>query len=125
TRYSCGYKMFTVAETERGTLGWNRCRWEGEMPQIIVTADKLDEDAEAPIMFRERVSVSDFESEHFAAQLVERLGWAVGDADELNCRSRLNAEQRRARQRVIDAAQREMARNQRARRSANVVTTAS
>lgn len=95
------------------------------MPQIIVIADKQTEDAEAPIMFRERVSVSDFESEHFAAQLVERLGWAVGDADELNRRSRLKAEQRRARQRVIDAAQREMARTQRARRSASVVTTAS
>ena len=95
------------------------------MPQIIVTADKLTEDGEPPIMLRERVSVSDFESEHFAAQLVERLGCAVGDADELNRRSRLKAEQRRARQRVIDAAQREMARNQRARRSASVVTTAS
>lgn len=95
------------------------------MPQIIVTADKLAGDAEPPIVFRERVSVSDFESEHFAAQLVERLGWAVGDADEVNSRSRLKAEQRRARQRVIDAAQREMARNQRARRSASVVTTAS
>jgi hypothetical protein len=95
------------------------------MPQIIVTADKLAEDGEPPIMFRERVSVSDLESEHFAAQLVERLGWAVGDADELNRGSRIKAEQRRARQRVIDAAQREMARNQRARRSASVVTTAS
>jgi hypothetical protein len=95
------------------------------MPQIIVTADKLAEDGEPPIMFRERVSVSDFESEHFAAQLVERLGWAVGDADDVNTRSRLKADQRRARQRVIDAAQREMARNQRARPSASVVTTAS
>ncbi|MGH2891687.1 MAG: hypothetical protein ACRDPM_00260 [Solirubrobacteraceae bacterium] len=95
------------------------------MPQIIVTADNLAEDGESPIMFRERVSVSDFESEHFAAQLMERLGWAVGDADEVNRRSRLKAEQRRARQRVIDAAQREIARNQRPRRSASVVTTAS
>lgn len=95
------------------------------MPQIIVTADRLSEDVEPPILFRERVSVSDFESDHFAAQLVERLGWAVGDADEVNRRSRLKAEQRRTRQRVIDAAQREMNRGQRARRSASVVTTAS
>ena len=95
------------------------------MPQIIVTADALADDAEPPIMFRERVSVSDFESDHFAAQLVERLGWAVGDADEVNRRSRLKGDQRRARQRVIDAAQREMARNQRVRSSASVVTTAS
>ena len=95
------------------------------MPQIIVTADNLDEGGEPPVMFRERVSLSDFESEHFAAQLVERLGWAVGDADELNRGSRLHADRRRARQRVIDATQREMTRNQRARRSASVVTTAS
>jgi hypothetical protein len=95
------------------------------MPQIIVTADALADDAEPPIMFRERVSVSDFESEHFATQLVERLGWAVGDADDVNQRSRLKADQRRARERVIDAAQREMSRNQRARSSASVVTTAS
>jgi hypothetical protein len=33
-------------------------------------------------MLRERVNVADFESDHFAAQLVERLGWAVGDAHE-------------------------------------------
>jgi hypothetical protein len=35
------------------------------------------------VTLRERVSVADFESEHFAAQLVERLGWAVGDAHEV------------------------------------------
>jgi hypothetical protein len=95
------------------------------MPQIIVTADKLADDTDPPVMFRERVSVRDFESEHFGAQLVERLGWAVGDADEVNRRSRSEGAQRRARQRVIDAAQREMARTQRPRRSARVVTTAS
>jgi hypothetical protein len=95
------------------------------MPQIMVTADKLAEEGEPPIVFQERVSVSDLESEHFAAQLVERLRWAAGDAEEANRRSRHTAEQRRARERVIDATQREMARNQRARRSANVVTTAS
>jgi hypothetical protein len=34
-------------------------------------------------MLRERVSVSDFESHHFAKHLVERLGWAVNDAHEV------------------------------------------
>jgi hypothetical protein len=29
------------------------------------------------------VSVADFESDHFAVQLVERLGWAVGDASKV------------------------------------------
>lgn len=52
------------------------------MPRIIVTADGSARGGEQePIMFTERVSVSDFESKHFQAQLVERLGWAVGDAD--------------------------------------------
>lgn len=79
------------------------------MPQIIVTADSLDDQGGTPVMFRERVSVSDFESRHFANQLVERIGWAVGDADELNRRSTVQAERRRARQRMVDAAQRELA----------------
>jgi hypothetical protein len=53
------------------------------MPQIIVTADRPDGSEDAPIMLRERVNIQDFESGHFAAQLVERIGWAVGDADEV------------------------------------------
>ncbi len=53
------------------------------MPQIIVTADASSDREDRPIMLRERINVSDFESDHFAAQLVERLGWAVSDADAL------------------------------------------
>ncbi len=52
------------------------------MPQIIVTADRSSDRGEGPVMWRERVSVSDFESDHFAKHLVERLGWAVSDAHE-------------------------------------------
>jgi hypothetical protein len=50
------------------------------MPQIIVTADNP---ADPTVLLRERVSVSDFESRHFSDHLVERLGWAVEDADEV------------------------------------------
>ena len=53
------------------------------MPQIIVIADHGAAFGEGAVMFRERVNVADFESDHFAMQLVERLGWAVGDADEV------------------------------------------
>jgi hypothetical protein len=53
------------------------------MPQIIVTADRADDRGEAAVMLRERVNVTDFESDHFAAQLVERVGWAVSDAAEV------------------------------------------
>ena len=53
------------------------------MPQIIVTADRAsDRNAEA-VLLRERVSLTDFESDHFQAQLVERIGWAVNDADKV------------------------------------------
>jgi hypothetical protein len=50
------------------------------MPQIIVVADSRAERFDQAVMFTERVSVHDFESRHFQTQLVERLGWAVGDA---------------------------------------------
>jgi hypothetical protein len=52
------------------------------MPQIIVTSDRGAAFGEGAVTLRERVNVADFESEHFASQLMERLGWAVGDADE-------------------------------------------
>lgn len=70
------------------------------MPQIIVTADGMDDVA---VTLRERINVDDFDSERFAANLVERLGWAVLDAAQ--------AER-------IDAGEHQ-------RRSASVVTTAS
>ena len=52
------------------------------MPQIIVTADRGAAFGDGAVTFRERVTVADFESDHFGRQLVERLGWAVGDAYE-------------------------------------------
>ena len=53
------------------------------MPQIIVTADHGTARTDPSVLMRERVNVRDFESEHFASQLVERVGWAVSDADEV------------------------------------------
>jgi hypothetical protein len=81
------------------------------MPQIIVKADRTDDREEGAVMLRERVNITDFESEHFAAQLVERLGWAVGDAHEAE-QSKKPAEH--GDQKVRDY-----------RSSASVVTTAS
>jgi hypothetical protein len=52
------------------------------MPQILVTADRPD-DPGAAVLLRERISMLDLESEHFSARLLERLGWALVDADEL------------------------------------------
>jgi hypothetical protein len=55
---------------------------ERDMPQIIVAADRGAAFGEGAVTFRETVNVADFESQHFATQLVERLGWAVEDADQ-------------------------------------------
>jgi hypothetical protein len=53
------------------------------MPQIIVTAKPAELQGEEAVMLREQVSISDFESQHFANQLVERIGWAVSDANDV------------------------------------------
>ena len=53
------------------------------MPQIIVAADQAHDPDPDGVMLRERVNVADFESERFAANLIERLGWAVIDATEV------------------------------------------
>lgn len=51
------------------------------MPQILVIADSSQSEGE--VVYRERVARSSLESEHFAGQLMERVGWAVNDADEM------------------------------------------
>jgi hypothetical protein len=72
--------MFTRPEASGVTLAAEPKGKTGQMPQIIVTAERPGGSGEEPVMFRERVNIEDFESGHFAAQLVERIGWAVGDA---------------------------------------------
>jgi hypothetical protein len=74
--------MFTAAEAAEPTMASERREGES-MPQIIVTADRGSSLGEGVVTLRERVSVEDFESRHFADRLVERIGWAVGDAHEV------------------------------------------
>ena len=58
--------------------------WKGEvMPQILIEADRRADGDSNTIVYRERINLSDLESDHFSGQLVERVGWAVLDADEL------------------------------------------
>lgn len=52
------------------------------MPHIIVTAQPARDGEGSTVTLRERVNISDFESDKFGANLVERLGWAVMDAAE-------------------------------------------
>ena len=51
------------------------------MPRIIVMSDpsNVREDA---ITLDERVTSADLTSDHHSAQLIERVGWAVHDADD-------------------------------------------
>ena len=55
------------------------------MPQIVITTDDAAADP-GRVLLKERVAPSDLESDHFSAQLVERVGWAVVDADALEQR---------------------------------------
>jgi len=52
------------------------------MPQILVVTDTPEEVA-STVVYREKIALSDLESDHFSGQLVERVGWAVLDADQL------------------------------------------
>lgn len=52
------------------------------MPQILVVTDSAEASA-STVVYRERISTADLRSDHFSGQLVERVGWAVGDASDL------------------------------------------
>ncbi len=52
------------------------------MPQILVVTDTQKDTADS-VVYRERIVPSDLESDHFSGQLVERVGWAVLDAEEI------------------------------------------
>jgi hypothetical protein len=51
------------------------------MPHILITSDAVQESSEQ-VLLRERVTASDLSSGHFAEQLIERVGWALLDAEE-------------------------------------------
>jgi hypothetical protein len=104
------------------------------MPQIIVVADTQGESGAAQVMFRERVTRRDFESGHFGTQLVERLGWAVGDAhavDHVHQAKRIESAAAAAKPSAVEPSDDPAASDECVsaetpqRRSARVVTTAS
>jgi hypothetical protein len=61
------------------------------MPEIIVAVG-AGEEPRGAVLLRERISPADLESDHFAAQLLERLAWAVGDAQAAEQASRSECE---------------------------------
>jgi hypothetical protein len=55
------------------------------MPQILVVAEAADGDVPETLL-TERVAPDLLESEHYAAQLLERVRWAVEDAADIEHR---------------------------------------
>jgi hypothetical protein len=51
------------------------------MPRIIVTTDSSQKIDDGPLLLDERVQSVHVSTEHAAAQLVERLTWAIKDAE--------------------------------------------
>lgn len=56
------------------------------MPTIIVQADNR-QGQPASITLTERLIPADVQNEHYLSQLVERVGWALLDAEELEAHS--------------------------------------
>ena len=55
------------------------------MPRILVTTDQ-DRPTDAPVMLDEHVLAMHLSDGHAAEQLIQRLGWALSDAEELEAR---------------------------------------
>jgi hypothetical protein len=51
------------------------------MPRIIVTTDLSQRIDDGPVLLDERVHSVHISTDHAAAQLVERLAWAIKDAE--------------------------------------------
>jgi hypothetical protein len=52
------------------------------MPRVIVTTDPSPLSADTSILLDERVHSVHLSTDHAAAQFVERLAWAINDAEE-------------------------------------------
>jgi hypothetical protein len=57
------------------------------MPRLIVTTETGEEHTNA-IVHDERVLASNLDNEHSSAQLIERVGWALQDAEQLESEQR-------------------------------------
>jgi hypothetical protein len=58
----------------------DKVRKELDMPKIIVVSERIN--GEGVVTLEEQVVPAHLEDEHSAAQLVERLGWAIVDAEQ-------------------------------------------
>lgn len=51
------------------------------MPRIVVTTEPKVASPDASVLLDERIVTADLDSDHFSAQLIQRIGWALHDAD--------------------------------------------
>jgi hypothetical protein len=51
------------------------------MPRIRITTEPKSA-RKVDVLLDERICVSDLTSDHFRGRLLERIGWAVADADD-------------------------------------------
>jgi hypothetical protein len=70
----------------RGEIEASTDRRSSEMAQIIVTAERGPEGSEVTEVHRERIVPADFESDAASSLLIERIGWALSDADTIEHR---------------------------------------
>ena len=52
------------------------------MPRIRITTESLGT-SDIQVVLDERIVASDLSSDHFGAALIERIGWALADADDV------------------------------------------
>jgi hypothetical protein len=59
------------------------------MPRIIVTTTSAPAEQDTSILLDERVETVHLSTDHGAAQLVERIAWAISDAEEAESSDRV------------------------------------
>jgi hypothetical protein len=71
------------------------------MPRIIVTTDPSDLPADMPIWLDEHVQSIHLSTDHAAAQFVERVAWAINDAEDAGREQADEVEQAARRARAV------------------------
>jgi hypothetical protein len=75
-----------LADKVGGRRWWAKQPRRLTMPRILVMADEGD-GRETVVLLHERVIPSELESDRLSARLIERVGWALVDADEIEQRA--------------------------------------
>jgi hypothetical protein len=52
------------------------------MPRVLVTTDRVER-PDSEVLLDEQVRAVHLSSDHAATQFIERLGWAINDAEDL------------------------------------------